>query len=72
MEEPFGLKDHSDGKPVKSIDPVCGKAVDEAKAAGKTGWAGAMYYFCSAACQRTFQNDPKRYAGVAKRAVGRQ
>ena len=69
MEEPFGLKDHSDGEPVRSIDPVCGMAVDEAKGR-KTGYAGAVYYFCCAACQRTFENDPGRYAGVVRRTAG--
>jgi YHS domain-containing protein len=63
MEEPFGMEDHSGAAPTMSVDPVCGMAVDESKAAGKTGWAGVTYYFCSHACQRNFELDPAQYAG---------
>jgi P-type Cu+ transporter len=66
MEEPFGLEDHSDGRPTRSVDPVCGMAVDEEKAAGKTGYAGVMYYFCSKPCQRQFEQSPSMYAGTQR------
>lgn len=59
----WGLADHSDGSAVFSIDPVCGKRVDEAKAAGKTGYAGVGYYFCSKECQRQFERMPGDYTG---------
>jgi YHS domain-containing protein len=63
MEEQFGLQDYSDHSPVYSIDPVCGKKVDEAKAAGKVGYAGEMYYFCSTDCKMKFEEDPGVYIG---------
>ena len=63
MEETFGLKDYSDHQPVFSIDPVCGRKVDEAQAAGKIGFEGQMYYFCSEDCRRAFQEEPGRFAG---------
>lgn len=59
----WGLKDHSDGSAVFSTDPVCGKRVDEAKAAGRTGYAGTVYYFCSKECQRTFEQAPGQHIG---------
>jgi len=48
MEESFGLEDYSGAEPRSqvSVDPVCGMSVDESKAAGRTGYAGQMYYFC--------------------------
>ncbi len=63
MEESYGLRDYSDGAPVFSVDPVCGMKVDQGRAAGKTGYAGQMYYFCSADCQEKFQEDPGKYIG---------
>lgn len=63
MEESYGLQDYSDGQAVFSIDPVCGARIDEAKAAGKTGFEGQMYYFCSKDCQQAFEEEPGRYAG---------
>jgi YHS domain-containing protein len=63
MQEPFGLKDHSNHTPVYSIDPVFGMKVDESKAAGKTGYAGQMYYFCSVDCQMKFAENPGLFIG---------
>jgi len=63
MHEPFGMEDYSDGTAVCSLDPVCGIAVDEEKAAGKTGYAGQMYYFCSKKCQNDFELAPGYYIG---------
>ena len=48
MEETYGLKDYSDAFRVQSNNPVRIAAVDEANAVAKTGYAGQMYYFCSA------------------------
>lgn len=70
MEEPFGLKDYSDGSPTFSRDLVCGKAIDEAKAAGKVTHLGVTYYFCSKDCKERFEESPGSYAGVP-RAAGR-
>jgi P-type Cu+ transporter len=66
MEESWGLEDYSENEPVYSIDPVCGAKVEESKAAGKHGYAGAMYYFCSADCRIKFEEDPGRYIGARK------
>ena len=63
MEETFGLQDYSDDSAVYSRDPVCDRAVDEAKAAAKTVYAGEVFYFCSDACQKTFEEDPGHYIG---------
>ena len=63
MEETFGLQDYSDGSAVFAVDPVCGARVDEARAAGKTGYAGEIFYFCSRDCQIRFEEDPGRYLG---------
>lgn len=59
MEESWGLQDYSAGeRPARSVDPVCGATVDETKAAGKIGYAGEMYYFCSTDCKQKFQENP--------------
>ncbi len=63
VEESYGLEDYSVPEPVKSIDPVCGKTVDQARAAGKIGFWGQMYYFCSEDCMKNFTETPERYAG---------
>jgi Cu+-exporting ATPase len=42
-------------------DPVCGMAVDAAKAAGATEYQGEKYYFCGASCLAKFKADPSRY-----------
>ncbi len=46
-------------------DPVCGMQVNEKNAAGKASFGGQTYYFCSADCQRKFEQDPQKYAGKA-------
>jgi Cu+-exporting ATPase len=66
MQEPFGLEDHSDESSVYSVDPVCGARVEESKAAGKTGYAGQLYYFCSVDCQEKFEGAPGRYIGQTR------
>lgn len=43
-------------------DPVCGMPIEPAKAAGKLDHGGNTYYFCSAHCQRTFQDNPQKFA----------
>ena len=62
-EESYGLEDYSDGQPVLSIDPVCGREVAEEDSAGKVGYWGQHYYFCSETCKKMFEEDPERYAG---------
>lgn len=62
-EESYGLADYSDGQPVNSLDPVCGMEVNEASAAGKVGFWGQTYYFCSENCLKTFEENPTQFVG---------
>ncbi|MDQ3673432.1 MAG: YHS domain-containing protein [Gemmatimonadota bacterium] len=50
----------------EATDPVCGMKVDVAGAAGSSSHGGQKFYFCSAGCKKTFDQDPARYAGGAK------
>jgi RND family efflux transporter MFP subunit len=46
-------------------DPVCGMNLDEGKASAaglKVEHQGKSYYFCSAPCQKQFNQTPERYA----------
>lgn len=45
------------------IDPVCMMTVDPATAQFKSDYAGVTYYFCAAACKRSFDKDPVAYVG---------
>ena len=45
-----------------AIDPVCGMAVDPAKAAGSADYRGKKYFFCSKHCVSRFRADPEKYA----------
>ena len=42
-------------------DPVCGMTLEPAKAAGQIVHEGKTYYFCSAQCQRKFEQNPHNY-----------
>ncbi|GIW20951.1 MAG: hypothetical protein KatS3mg065_1247 [Chloroflexota bacterium] len=58
--------------PQRVVDPVCGMAVDVAKAeaAGLTvEYRGRTYAFCRAGCRRAFEEDPDAYAARAEVAV---
>lgn len=46
-----------------AVDPVCGMSVDQASAAGKAAYKGALYYFCSKRCLDAFQADPEHLVG---------
>jgi Cu+-exporting ATPase len=53
-----------------ATDPVCGMQVSEAEARERdltADYAGREYFFCSAACQRSFQEDPSGYVGKVER-----
>lgn len=43
-----------------SIDPVCGKPVDEATGLS-TKYQGREYYFHSEECLHRFESEPARY-----------
>jgi YHS domain-containing protein len=48
-------------------DPVCGIQINEAEAAGKVGYWGRAYYFCSVFCMAAFVEDAEKYmAGEEK------
>jgi Cu+-exporting ATPase len=42
-------------------DPVCGMAVDSARAPAKFDHAGKTYYFCCQGCATKFAADPQKY-----------
>ena len=44
-----------------TTDPVCGMQLDEQQAAVTSTYQGKMYYFCSVACKRQFDQNPQRY-----------
>jgi len=46
------------------IDPVCGMAVDPARAIQITV-NGTTYYFCEIACADTFRQEPQRWIETA-------
>jgi P-type Cu+ transporter len=46
-------------------DPVCGMAVDEKTTKFRSAHDGMVFYFCSAACEASFDKDPHRF-GHAK------
>jgi Cu+-exporting ATPase len=43
-------------------DPVCGMQVEEQMAVATTLYRDKTYYFCSKACQQTFEKAPEKYA----------
>ena len=44
-----------------SRDPVCGMAVDPAKAKYKSRFADATFYFCCVRCKESFDRSPESY-----------
>jgi len=42
-------------------DPVCGMMVDEKKTKFTSMHEGGTFYFCSASCKSTFDQDPHEY-----------
>ncbi len=45
-----------------STDPVCGMQVDPEKTTLKSEYQGRTYYFCCAGCQKSFDQEPSKYA----------
>jgi len=43
-------------------DPVCGKQVDEQKAAATSTYNGERYAFCGQDCKNKFDQHPDRYS----------
>lgn len=44
---------------MKSIDPVCGMALDEGDAKFMSSYKGSNYHFCSERCKEDFNKDPE-------------
>ena len=61
-EAPTRDRRHTPAPPVSTHDPVCGMAVDPAKARHRADHAGHSYFFCSARCREKFAVDPARYS----------
>ena len=43
-------------------DPVCGMIVKTDEAAGRSGYQGKSYFFCSVACKERFDRTPQTFA----------
>lgn len=44
-----------------AVDPVCGMEVEISTALHAAEYNGQRYYFCCAACRRSFENNPAQY-----------
>jgi P-type Cu+ transporter len=47
-----------------AVDPVCGKEIKRAEAAGAIDYHGTVYFFCSVECKAAFEAEPTQYALV--------
>jgi len=54
----------------KVKDVVCGMTVDSESAEYKSEHKGQIYYFCSAGCKRSFDQDPEKYVDVQSSSQG--
>lgn len=52
-------------------DPVCGMQIGEGEAAGKVGYCGMAYYFCSVFCLAAFVENPEKYTLREERTLQR-
>ncbi len=53
-------------------DPVCGMAVDPARASRTAVHAGQTYYFCAPGCKRAFEQNPQQYVGQQGQQAAKQ
>jgi len=51
---------HEEGA-TQAVDPVCGMTVDVATAEHRSTVDGHTYYFCSAGCKKSFDQQPSKY-----------
>lgn len=58
--ECYGDVEKENGMTTK-IDPVCQMEVEVENAKYVSEYAGEKYYFCSAGCQREFEENPAGY-----------
>jgi YHS domain-containing protein len=47
-----------------AVDPVCGREIKRAEAAGAIDYHGTVYFFCSVECKAAFEAEPRQYALV--------
>ena len=47
-------------------DPVCGMQIEESDATGKSEYKGRTFYFCSAVCKSSFDDEPEKYVAKAE------
>ena len=52
----------------RATDPVCGREMRRADAAGAVDYHGVVYFFCSPTCRDAFLAEPARYAEAAQAA----
>ena len=50
---------------MSAIDPICGMAVEESKAAATYNYKGRTYYFCNIRCKEKFEKDPEAALSLA-------
>ncbi len=48
-------------------DPVCGMAVDPARARWTSSREGQTYYFCAPGCKQAFEADPAHFLAAEDR-----
>jgi YHS domain-containing protein len=59
----FGARDEIEL--ATATDPVCGRELRRADAAGAMDLHGTVFFFHSTACRDAFAADPERYLGTA-------
>src|ERR1700753_2349104 len=64
--------EHTEGTVKIARDPICGMAVDPAKAAATIEFNGQLYYFCSKSCAAKFQQNPNKFVAAAANATSAQ
>ena len=51
---------------IMATDPVCYTNVDEENTRFETEYKGERYWFCTAFCMRKFEENPEKYAKLAR------
>ncbi len=54
------------GGATMAIDPVCKMEIEESQAAATSEYREKKYYFCAAACQKAFDENPEKYLAEEK------
>jgi len=54
---------------VQEVDPVCGMKVGQ-ESKYRSLYRGKLYFFCSPACKKEFDEDPERYLSGGPRTMG--